>query len=96
MAELAGRVADGVNLSGGSPSFPSLVDVARHAHRDAGRDPSAFVVTASGALTPEWLRPDSPYRRRLEELDVDRLVLFARPQDLNSIRRAGELLRAEG
>jgi 5,10-methylenetetrahydromethanopterin reductase len=95
MAELAGRVADGVNLSGGSPSFQALVDLARDAHRAVGRDPSSFVVTASGALAPEWLRPDSPYRRRLEELDVDRLVLFARPQDLNSIRRAGEILHAE-
>jgi alkanesulfonate monooxygenase SsuD/methylene tetrahydromethanopterin reductase-like flavin-dependent oxidoreductase (luciferase family) len=94
MTELSGRVGDGVNLSGGSPHLPALVELARDAHRAAGKDPAAFVVTASGALTPEWLRADSAYRRRLEDLGVDRLVLFARPQDVNSIRRAGELLRS--
>ena len=67
--------------------------VARGAHRAAGKDPSAFVVTASGALGAQWLRADSPHRERLEELRVDRLVLFARPQDLNSIRQAGDLLQ---
>jgi len=94
MTELAGRVGDGVNLSGGSPHLPALVDLARGAHRAAGKDPAGFVVTASGALGPQWLRADSPHRERLEELRVDRLVLFARPQDLNSIHQAGELLRA--
>jgi alkanesulfonate monooxygenase SsuD/methylene tetrahydromethanopterin reductase-like flavin-dependent oxidoreductase (luciferase family) len=97
MADLAGRVGDGVNLSGASPHFAALVGAARDAHRDArrdeGKDPDGFLVTASGALGPEWLRPDSPLRRRLEELRVDRLVLFARPQDVNAIRRAGDLLR---
>jgi hypothetical protein len=92
MTELAGRVGDGVNLSGGSRYLERLVDLARAAHRDAGRDPDSFLVTASGALGPEWLRADSPQRRRLEELRVDRLVLFARPQDLDAIRRAGDLL----
>jgi alkanesulfonate monooxygenase SsuD/methylene tetrahydromethanopterin reductase-like flavin-dependent oxidoreductase (luciferase family) len=93
MTELAGRVGDGVNLSGASPHLAALVGVARDAHRAAGKDPAGFLVTASGALGPEWLRADSASRRRLEELGVDRVVLFARPQDVNAIRRAGELMR---
>jgi alkanesulfonate monooxygenase SsuD/methylene tetrahydromethanopterin reductase-like flavin-dependent oxidoreductase (luciferase family) len=92
MTELAGRVGDGITLSASHPRLDVLLDVAHTAHQKAGRDPAQFVVTASAALAGEWVRPDSPYRQRLEALDVDRLVLFARPQDLNAIRQAGRLL----
>src|SRR5262249_31708979 len=46
MAELAGRVADGINTPGG-PGLPARLAVARRAREDAGRDPSTFLVTAS-------------------------------------------------
>jgi FMNH2-dependent dimethyl sulfone monooxygenase len=92
MAELAGRVADGVNLSASHPYLGSLLDTARTAHRDAGR-PDRFVVTASASLSPEWLRADSRQRERLASFGVDRLVLFARPQDVDAIQRAGSVLR---
>jgi len=92
MTELAGRVGDGVNLSGGHPRLGALLDVARTAHRDAGREPNQFLVTASAALGNDWLRAGSPQRERLETLGVDRVVLFARPQDLDAIERAGDVL----
>lgn len=92
MTELAGRVADGVNLSASHPYLDSLLDTARTAHRDAGRDPDHFLVTTSASLSPEWLRPDSRQRERLASLGVDRVVLFARPQDVGAIDRAGSLL----
>ena len=93
MARLAGRVADGVNLSASHPYLDALLDAARTAHRDAGRDPDRFVVTASASLSTEWLRADSRHRERLASFGVDRLVLFARPQDVGAIHRAGSMLR---
>ena len=94
MTELAGRVADGVNLSASHPYLESLLGVARTAHRDAGHDPDRFVVTASASLSPEWLRADSRHRERLVSLGVNRLVLFAQPQDAGAIERAGSMLDA--
>ena len=85
MTELAGRVGDGVNLSA-SPSLEMLLGIARAAHRDAGRDPDQFLVTASSGLAAAWLDPDSDRRRRLESLGVDRLVLFVSPPYLDAIR----------
>jgi alkanesulfonate monooxygenase SsuD/methylene tetrahydromethanopterin reductase-like flavin-dependent oxidoreductase (luciferase family) len=95
MVELAGRVADGVNLSGAHPRLDALLDLARTAYRDAGRDPARFVATASASLSPDWVRADSRYRARLVALAVDRLVLFAHPQDLGTIERLGSMLREQ-
>jgi len=95
MSELAGRVADGVNLSASHPYLGSLLDVARTAHQDAGRG-DGFLVTASASLSPEWLRADSRHRERLAAFGVDRLVLFAPPQDVGAIHRAGSVLRDAG
>ena len=63
MAELAGRVADGVNLPGG-PQLARLLETARAAVTAAGRDPSAFIVTVSSDLRPQALE-------RLEALGVE-------------------------
>ena len=46
MAELAGRIADGMNVPGG-PGMARLLETARNAVTTAGRDPSAFIVTVS-------------------------------------------------
>jgi len=94
MTELAGRVGDGINLSASHPRLDALLAIARDAHRAAGRQPSEFVATASAALGNEWLQSGSARRARLEELGVNRLVLFARPQDLGAIERAGSVLRS--
>ena len=48
MAELAGRVADGINAPSG-PGLSRLVAVAREAHAAAGHDPDRFIVTTSSS-----------------------------------------------
>jgi hypothetical protein len=68
MAELAGRIADGMNVPGG-PGTARLLDTARAAVSTAGRDPSAFIVTVSSDLRPQTLE-------RLEGLGVHRAVAF--------------------
>jgi alkanesulfonate monooxygenase SsuD/methylene tetrahydromethanopterin reductase-like flavin-dependent oxidoreductase (luciferase family) len=68
MADLAGRVADGVNLPGGS-GLARLLSQARSARLSAGRDPASFVVTVSSDLGAASLD-------RLSELQVDRVVTF--------------------
>jgi alkanesulfonate monooxygenase SsuD/methylene tetrahydromethanopterin reductase-like flavin-dependent oxidoreductase (luciferase family) len=80
MAELAGRLADGVNLPGG-PALGRLLDVAREARARAGRDPDEFLVTASG--------PPSP---RFEDIGVDRAIVFVGPPYVDGVRRARSAL----
>jgi alkanesulfonate monooxygenase SsuD/methylene tetrahydromethanopterin reductase-like flavin-dependent oxidoreductase (luciferase family) len=80
MADLAGRVADGINVPGG-PGLPGLLDVARQARVGAGRDWASFVVTVSSDLSPASLQ-------RLEALDVGRAVAFVRAPFVEAIRRA--------
>ncbi len=68
MANLAGRIADGVNLPDG-PRLARLLETARTARAASGGDLSAFVVTASARL-------HAPALKRLEALEVDRVVVF--------------------
>jgi alkanesulfonate monooxygenase SsuD/methylene tetrahydromethanopterin reductase-like flavin-dependent oxidoreductase (luciferase family) len=68
MAELAGRIGDGVNLPDG-PRLGRLLETARAAGAAAGRDLSTFVVTVSAGLHAASLK-------RLEELEVDRVVVY--------------------
>jgi alkanesulfonate monooxygenase SsuD/methylene tetrahydromethanopterin reductase-like flavin-dependent oxidoreductase (luciferase family) len=68
MAELAGRVADGVNFPGG-PRLAKLLEVARSARSAAGRDGTPFVVTVSSDLRARTLS-------QLEALGVDRAIVF--------------------
>jgi hypothetical protein len=79
MAELAGRVADGVNLPGGA-QLARLLETARAAVTAAGRDPSAFIVTVSSDLRP-------PTLEQLEGLGVDRAVAFVGAPSADRIRR---------
>jgi alkanesulfonate monooxygenase SsuD/methylene tetrahydromethanopterin reductase-like flavin-dependent oxidoreductase (luciferase family) len=79
MAELAGRVADGINLPGG-PGLTRLLEVARTARSAAGRDWSSFVVTVSSDLSAAALD-------RLEALEVDRAVAFVRAPFAANARR---------
>ena len=80
MAELAGRLADGINAPGG-PRLGRLLDVARDAHARAGRDPDAFVVTASAGSSPHD-------HERLRTMGVDRAIVYVGPPYAESIRRA--------
>jgi alkanesulfonate monooxygenase SsuD/methylene tetrahydromethanopterin reductase-like flavin-dependent oxidoreductase (luciferase family) len=79
MAEIAGRVGDGINVPAAHPALRALVEVARDAHSAAGRDPAAFLVTVYSKLEPSWLDADSPPRAELADLGVDRLILFLDP-----------------
>jgi len=80
MAELAGRVADGINVPDG-PHLPRLLETAREAREAAGRGPwSAFVVTVSTTLSPSA-------RARLESLGVARAITFVQPPYADRIRR---------
>src|ERR1700694_816704 len=79
VAELAGRVADGVSLPGG-PSLARLLEVARAARASSGRDPSSLVVTVSSNLSAAELK-------RLDELGVDRAVAFVQAPLANLARR---------
>lgn len=74
MAELAGRLGDGINVPA-SAALPRLLDVAREAHAAAGRDPAAFLVTTSG----------SPGDDRLARLGVHRVITMVRPPYVESV-----------
>ena len=82
MAELAGRLGDGINVPSGR-LLPRLLDVARDAHAAAGRDPDTFLVTTSGSPTDD----------RLARLGVHRVITMVRPPYADSV---GHLARALG
>jgi alkanesulfonate monooxygenase SsuD/methylene tetrahydromethanopterin reductase-like flavin-dependent oxidoreductase (luciferase family) len=84
MAELAGRVGDGINTPAG-PQLPELLRIAREAHRRSGRDPETFVVTVSG-------RPSRDQGRRLAELGAHRLVVYVPAPYSRGLAQAGETL----
>ena len=78
MAQLAGRVADGVNLPAG-PGLGRLVEIARASRAASARHSSPFVVTVSSDLS-------AAARERLKELDVDRAVVFVTPPFASHVR----------
>jgi alkanesulfonate monooxygenase SsuD/methylene tetrahydromethanopterin reductase-like flavin-dependent oxidoreductase (luciferase family) len=79
MAELAGRVADGVNLPGG-PGLARLLDMAWAARERAGRDRESFLVTVSSDVSSRALE-------QLGAIGVNRAVAFLRPPFAESVRR---------
>jgi alkanesulfonate monooxygenase SsuD/methylene tetrahydromethanopterin reductase-like flavin-dependent oxidoreductase (luciferase family) len=93
MAELAGRLGDGINTPAG-PLLERLVDIARAAHESSGRDPAAFVATTSGPFTETWADPGSRERQRLARAGVDRVILHVGPPyDHARIAAVGRHLR---
>ena len=80
MAELAGRLADGLNTPGG-PGAPSLIAIARQAHERRGGDPAAFVVTVSE-------RASARERDQLTELGVDRMIVSVGHPYASGVERA--------
>jgi alkanesulfonate monooxygenase SsuD/methylene tetrahydromethanopterin reductase-like flavin-dependent oxidoreductase (luciferase family) len=94
MAELAGRVGDGVNTQAWHPRLGELLDIARDAHARTGRDPTRLLVTVFAGLEPRWLDEQRPERARLRALGADRLVLIASPASSMTIADAGRLLRS--
>jgi alkanesulfonate monooxygenase SsuD/methylene tetrahydromethanopterin reductase-like flavin-dependent oxidoreductase (luciferase family) len=79
MAELAGRVGDGINAPALHPRLRELVAIARDACADAGRDPASFLVTVYAEFDETWLDVSSPARVDLAALGADRLILFLGP-----------------
>jgi len=75
MAAIAGRYAEGINTQATLPNLEEVVGAAR----DVAEDPERFLVTVFSTLSPTWLDPDSPPRRRLADLGTDRLILVVRP-----------------
>jgi alkanesulfonate monooxygenase SsuD/methylene tetrahydromethanopterin reductase-like flavin-dependent oxidoreductase (luciferase family) len=86
MAEVAGRVGDGINAPAEHPHLPELVATARDACVGAGRDPKRFLVTVYSAFDERWFDVDSPARADLAALEVDRLILFLGPP-FDAVRR---------
>ena len=93
MAELAGRVADGINTRASHPQLGELIAIAREARGQAGRDRGQFIVTVLADFDECWFAPESSGRARLAELGVDRLVLLTSlPVDSARLAAAGRLL----
>ena len=86
MAALAGAVGDGVNLPGG-PRLPALLDLARSSHVAVGGDSAEFLVTVSTSPNPAALD-------HLEELGVDRAVVFVGPPFEQAVARVRAVLGA--
>lgn len=84
MAEVAGRVADGMNAPGG-PGLAGLIEVARNACARSGRDPERFLVTASAGLA-------RAEHERLAEIGVHRVILHVRPPYVDGVLRARDVL----
>jgi alkanesulfonate monooxygenase SsuD/methylene tetrahydromethanopterin reductase-like flavin-dependent oxidoreductase (luciferase family) len=82
MAELAGRVGDGINTPGGR-GLARLVDIARRACEHSGRDPGAFLVTASGAPSDA---------DRLAASGVDRMIIHVGAPYGDDVARARKAL----
>jgi alkanesulfonate monooxygenase SsuD/methylene tetrahydromethanopterin reductase-like flavin-dependent oxidoreductase (luciferase family) len=92
MAELAGRVGDGINLPATLARTSDLVEVARRAHADRGGDPDRFLVTVSAPFSEAWLRPER--RAELAREGVDRVVLVVSPPfAVERIETAARILR---
>ena len=79
MAELAGRVGDGINLQAGHPGLDRLAGLARDAYRKRGKEPDGFVVTAFAGLDERWVHGGGAEQARLDDAGVDRLILLVTP-----------------
>ena len=79
MARVAGRWGDGFNTQALHPRLEELLVIARDTFEERGGDAQQFVTTVFAGLAPQWLRPDSPSRERLERLGVQRLILLVEP-----------------
>jgi hypothetical protein len=90
MAEVAGRVGDGINVPAG-PRLGELVEIARQARAGAGAGAGAgrrtedFIVTASGSPPS-----GAAARERLAKVGVDRLIVFVRAPYVEGIRQTKE------
>ena len=88
MCELAGRVADGVNLHWWESDLDVLIERSRE--KAQGR---RFLVTVEAQLSREWMPHAKTVHSRLDQMDVDRLMLAWHGADgLDAIRGAAGLI----
>jgi len=85
MAELAGRVGDGICLPARS-MLGELTAVARRAHARSGRDPERLLVMVSLASMPEDAQP-------WVGLGVDRLIVYVAPPFEEGVARLDDIVR---
>ena len=85
MAEVAGRIGDGVVARAG-PDLPALIRTARDARRASGRDPEKFIVMASSY-------PSRRESERLAELGVDRIIVAVPPPYVDGVAKASEAMQ---
>ena len=85
MAEVAGRMGDGICVPGGQ-RLARLVAIARRARGAAGRDPVGLLVTASLATMPPDLQP-------WVALGVDRLIVSVGRPFEPGVAQLGQLVR---
>ena len=83
MAELAGRLGDGICVPAG-PKLADFVAVARQARAQSGRDPEQFLVTASLPSVPQRVEP-------WVELGVDRLIVYVAPPFEEGVERLAKI-----
>ena len=93
MAEIAGRIGDGLNVRATHPRLGELVEVARDAHARSGREPGEFLTTVYAEFDEGWLMSESPGRAELATIGAARLILrMAYPYELRRIIDAGRSL----
>ena len=63
MAQLAGRVGDGINTQAQHPRLAQLLDIARGAHSASGRS-TPFHATVFAGFSERWLDDSRPERSR--------------------------------
>jgi alkanesulfonate monooxygenase SsuD/methylene tetrahydromethanopterin reductase-like flavin-dependent oxidoreductase (luciferase family) len=85
MAELAGRVGDGLNAPAGA-HLPALIATARDAYAASGRDPARFLVTASS-------HPSRREHARLAELGVARVIMYVHAPYVDGVAQAYDALQ---
>ncbi len=94
MAELAGRIGDGINTQAQHPHLAELLEIARAAHAASGRT-TPFLATVFAPFSDRWLDDNRPERARLRQLGVERLVLVTGSAiDAQRIEAAGRTLRS--
>ena len=91
LAEVAGRVADGVNFHAAEADLPGLVTTVRGAAEEAGR--AAPEVSVEGPFEPEWVDAASSTRERLARHGVVEVMIAWRAGlGLECIDEAGRWL----
>ena len=78
MAQLAGRVGDGINTQAQHPRLVQLLDIARSEHAASGRV-TPFHATVFAGFSERWLDESRAERSRLRDVGVERLMLIVAP-----------------